>query len=633
MNVPALARPLRLGPVTLRNRIVGAPMERNYCATDGTMTDHYIAYLAARAAGGAALLFTEAAYVRADGKGRVRQLGVDDDRHVPGIARLARAVHRHGAMLGVELNHGGRTAQSRVHGQRPVAPSPVPCLPAGGDLPVALSRADIADLVECYGAAARRCREAGVDVLSVHAAHGYLIHQFMSPATNHRSDEFRRPDLFLNLVLESVRRAAPDLAIGMRVSALEGTPGGLDAEQTLGLVRSARLDLLDFIDVSAGNYEAGQWMVQPGEWRPGVLAPYAARYRELGLPVGVAGRIGTPEIAEAIVAEGQADFVSLARALHADPGWPGHALAGRRFRPCIACNLCIDQLHTGRPVPCSVNPDVAAADRPRRATGVSGSRILVVGAGPAGLESARLLAAQGNRVELVERETHIGGRFRLAAGLRAYPEYHRILDWYARELAGLPVDLRTGVEADGATIAGFDGDAVVLATGGRGHVPDVPGADLPHVIDLLDWLRLDAGVPERCTIWGADREAMAVADHLAGQGGEVLIVGAQPSLAPDVGPRAKGLIVARLTENPKVRILLDSRVRRIERDRILVSDPSGRAWVAASGPVLVSQGVEPAEHLAAGPEVHLVGDAAGNGGSMWAALHDAASLVTALSAR
>jgi 2,4-dienoyl-CoA reductase-like NADH-dependent reductase (Old Yellow Enzyme family) len=132
---------------------------------------------------------------------------------------------------------------------------------------VALDRDDIHRLVECYG-----------------AAHGYLIHQFLSPATNQRSDEFWRPTLFLDLVLEAVRRAAPDLVVGIRVSVLEGTPGGLDAGRTLELVRSARLDLLDFIDVWAGNYQAGQWMVQPGEWRLGVLAPYAAPYRDLGLP-------------------------------------------------------------------------------------------------------------------------------------------------------------------------------------------------------------------------------------------------------------------------------------------------------------------------------------------------------------
>ncbi|MCR3744985.1 2,4-dienoyl-CoA reductase [Actinomadura glauciflava] len=268
MRYPALARPLTLGPVVLRNRVVSAPMERNYCTPDGEMTRAYIDYLAARAEGGAALVFSEASYVRADGRGRARQAGVAEDRHIPGLAAMAAAVHEHGAKAGVELNHGGRTVRSRVSGLPPVAPSAVPCPPAGGDMPAVLGGEEVHDLVECYGRAARRCREAGVDVLSVHAAHGYLVHQFLSPLTNLRTDEFADPMRFLDLVLAAVRNAAPELCGGIRISAFEGVPGGLDAARTLELVRAARLDLIDFIDVSAGNYEAAQWMVQPGGVAP-----------------------------------------------------------------------------------------------------------------------------------------------------------------------------------------------------------------------------------------------------------------------------------------------------------------------------------------------------------------------------
>src|SRR5579862_9148270 len=173
-----LMEPIRLGRVELRNRIVGAPMERNLATIKGLITDEYIDYLKARAAGGTALLFTEAAYVRVDGKGRARQMGVDNDDTIPGIARLSAAVHDHGCLLGVELNHGGRTAQGKVNGYRCVAPSPVPCDVAGGELPLELDEEEILDIIEHYAAGARRCAEADVDVLSLHAAHGYLIHQF-----------------------------------------------------------------------------------------------------------------------------------------------------------------------------------------------------------------------------------------------------------------------------------------------------------------------------------------------------------------------------------------------------------------------------------------------------------------------
>jgi 2,4-dienoyl-CoA reductase-like NADH-dependent reductase (Old Yellow Enzyme family) len=624
MRHPALASPLRIGSVTLSNRIVSAPMERNYCAIDGTITDEYIAYLEARAAGGAALVFSEAGYVRADGRGRARQMGVAEDHHLPGLAAMAEAIQRHGAKAGVELNHGGRTVQGRVSGTRPVAPSAIPCVPAGGDMPRTLGREEIHDLVECYGAAARRCREAGIDVLSIHAAHGYLIHQFLSPLTNRRDDDFAEPGLFLNRVLQAVRQAAPDLCIGIRVSALEGVPGGLDEVAALDLIRSSRLDLLDFIDVSAGNYEAGQWMVQPGEWPAGVLAPYAAPYRDLGLPVGVAGRINVPDAAESVIARGQADFVSMARALHADPSWPRRVLNGRSFRPCIACNLCIDRLHSGEPVPCTVNPDAGRASLPlvRRATATR--TVVVVGAGPAGLEAARLIAGRGHRVHVLEREPRIGGHFALAAGLKGHPEYHRVLDWYAHELDDLHVAVRTGVEAGPEVISELRPDVVISATGGEPHIPEVEGIGLPHVMSLREWLRKDGRPPGRCTVWGADREAMAVADHIAAQGGEVLIVGAQAVLAPEAGPRARMLQAARLDQNPRVRIHLNTHIRRIGPDHLTVDDPAGPMALQTAGPLLISQGVQPAR--AAEASVHVVGEAAGVSPSMHAVLRSAASV-------
>jgi 2,4-dienoyl-CoA reductase-like NADH-dependent reductase (Old Yellow Enzyme family) len=319
-------------------------MERNYCDRSGLLTQTYIDYLSARAAGGCALVFTEASYVRADGKGRARQMAVDRDECMDGIGQLAEAVHHHDALLGVELNHGGRTAQARISGFQPVAPTPIPCIPAGGDMPLELDRGDIYALIDCFAAAASRCAYAGVDVLTVHGAHGYLLHQFMSSRTNSRSDEFGEPTRFFDLVMGAVRQAAPAVALGLRISALEGTTNGLDAEQSFELLRD-KLGDLDFVDVSAGSYEAGQWIVQPGEWSQGLLAPYAERYRSLELPTGVAGRITSPHVAENIIRSEQADFVSLARTLHADPEWPRRVLADRPYRPCIACNLCIDLLN------------------------------------------------------------------------------------------------------------------------------------------------------------------------------------------------------------------------------------------------------------------------------------------------
>jgi len=185
----------------------------------------------------------------------------------------------------------------------------------------------------------------------------------------------------------------------------------------------AQLDPIDFIDVSAGCYEAGQWIVQPGEWAEGLLAERARRYRSLGKPVSVAGRIASREAAESIVEEGHADLISVARALHAGPQWPRWALGeGRAPRFCIACQLCIDELGRHEPVRCSVNPDAGHEHRlrPHPAVRLEGA-VVIVGAGPAGLELACTIAEGGGRVRLVEQERRIGGQFALSASPHGYP--------------------------------------------------------------------------------------------------------------------------------------------------------------------------------------------------------------------
>jgi 2,4-dienoyl-CoA reductase-like NADH-dependent reductase (Old Yellow Enzyme family) len=610
-----LGSPFRVGTVELRNRVVSPPMERNYCTVDGTVTDRYIAYLRARAAGGAALLFTEATYVRADGRGRLRQLGAHADHVMPGLRALADAVHAEGALLGVELNHSGRVGQSAVSGFQPVAPSPVPF---GGETPREPDAAEVAGIVRSFAEAAGRCVAAGVDVVEVHAAHGYLIHEFLSPRTNHRTDRYADPVLFLNEILVAVREAVPATPVFLRLSAFEGVADGLDADATLALAGRIRLDLVDVIDISAGSYEAGEWIVQPGEFRRGVLAPYAARYRRFGKPVCVAGRIPTGDAAEAVLRAGDADLVAVGRALHADPHWPRKVLAGREPRPCIACNQgCIDTVHTQRPIWCVVNPDTGHEWEPAPPP-VASHRVVVVGAGVAGLEAARTAAERGHDVTLVEARPYVGGQFRIAARLPSRAEFGRLLDWYTAELERLKVDLRLATTADAALLRQLAPDAVVVASGGVGVAPPVPGIDSPRVADLRTWLDLRPPVPDdrTVTIWGADRVGVAAADVIAADliatgGASLLLIGAQSDLAPEAGRREKILAVPRLRANPRVRIQLATTLEAIEPDRLLVGHAGTRDWIAVSGPVLVSQGTVPVPvDLGSGSwQTYVVGEA------------------------
>lgn len=609
--------PLTLGrngrtPLTLSNRLVTSPMERNYGTRDGRVTEQYLDYLVERARAGAGMIHTEATFIRADGRGRTHQLGLHNDSVLRSHRRLTDAIHAAGSLAAVELNHGGRTVDPTVSGLRPVAPSPVPCHVSGGHVPHELTTDECRELIDAYAQAALRAHAAGYDAITLHGGHGYLIHQFMSSRTNQRTDEFANPTAFTNAVIAAVRAVVPSMVVGLRISVVEGVSDGMGAEETREVVGKLSLEQLDFLDLSAGCYEAGEWIVQSGEWARGLLSNYAHAYRDLNIPLGMAGRMNTAESVRQALADGTCDFVSLGRAVHADPDFLQNVLNGSAYRPCIACNVCIDNLGSGQ-VTCTVNPRVGRSRVPRQTTALNGQRILVVGAGPAGLTAALELARSGAQITIVDAGDRIGGDLSLAEQMKSTPEFPGFTSWMAREIDRYGMDLRLNERIDWndpevleSTGSRYDG--LVLATGGFPVQPALSVAEsaTARVHPIRSWLRSDLpsladSPPTHVTIWGADSVAMSVADTLADLGTEVLLIGGQTTIAPEAGRRAKILAVPRLESSSNVTIALDSRLTEVAVDSVSYVNHDGVHTVPATGPVVVSQSTTPVNPAVAPP--------------------------------
>jgi 2,4-dienoyl-CoA reductase-like NADH-dependent reductase (Old Yellow Enzyme family) len=424
MGNPLLA-PGSIGGVAVRNRIVMPSMTTRGADEEGFVTEDSIAYYVARAQGGVGLVTVEMASPERAGRHRLRELGIYDDRFLPGLKRLVDAIHAPGARAAIQLGHGGGHTRRDICGETPIAPSAIPHpvqeVTFATVVPEAMTRDRIAETTAAFAAAARRARMAGFDMVELHAAHGYLISQFLSPYENRRDDEYggsleNRARFGLD-ILSAIKRAMPDFPVIFRLNGDDFFPGGMTEPEALQVAVWAAERGADAIHVSGGHYRSlpsGAVMIPPMWMEEAPFLRYAAAVRaRVKVPVIAVGRLGDPAVAAAALSDGKADFIALGRSLVADPQWVSKVAAGKPVRRCLACNTCVDEMRTGARIGCVVN---AAAGRERDFAEPSPPKdeaIAVIGAGPAGLTYALAVAA-GNRVTVFERAHMPGGAFRLA---------------------------------------------------------------------------------------------------------------------------------------------------------------------------------------------------------------------------
>ncbi len=635
-----LFSPIELGGVAIRNRVVVPGHTTNF-AQHNRPTARHAGYLAERALGGAGLIVTEAIRVHPTSAGRHLSLGSFDDESIPAYAAVVDAVQRHGARLFAQIMHAGRQANGEATRTAAWSASALPWSPSA-DTPHAMGRADIETVVASFGAAARRMRAAGFDGVEVHAGHGHLLQQFLSPATNQRTDRYGgdldgRMRLTREL-LAAVQRQAPGLPVGLRVSADEFLDGGLGPDDVIEIVARLSAEIpLAYVHVSHSAYHASYSLATQMADMSFGHAPFR-RHAEMfkkalpDLPVIAVCRLDSLAEAAELLAADEADLVALARPHIADPHLVRKAQAGQEARACLACNQgCISRVEKSLPISCVVNPEVGVEQQwndawqalaaPRR------RRVLVVGGGPAGMQAAISAGRAGDRVTLLERSDHLGGQVRTAARMPHRARLGLMVRDQARELTAYGVEVRLGESADAATVAAGGWDEVIVATGARPRRHDFgPGVPVWTSLEAAERIAAGAGgaaaagaAGRRIVVWDEDEDwtSAAIAEGLARLGAEVHLVSPTPTLYSRITTYSRLALVPRLRELRVRAHLMRTLTVPAARQVTLTDTLSGDRTVLAEVDVIVDLGRPQArdglyralERLPDGPCLHVVGDA------------------------
>ncbi|MEU6537037.1 FAD-dependent oxidoreductase [Streptomyces sp. NPDC047000] len=634
-----LLSPVDLGQVRLRNRVFVPGHTTNF-GHDNRPTARHIAYHAERAHGGVGLIVTEGIRVHPTSAGRHISLGSFDDSSIANYAALAEAVQAHGTRLFAQLLHTGRQANGDATRTAAWSPGTTPWA-AGTHIPHAMGRADIALVVQAFGAAARRMQLAGHDGVEIHLGHGHLIEQFLSPFTNTRTDSYGGSPggrlRFTREVLAEVLDRAPGLPVGIRISADEFLPGGLtppDMVEIVGLLRQEFPLLYVHASHAAyhGSYSLGTQMADMS-FRHAPFRHHAALFKKEfpDLPVLAVCRLDSLPEAAVLVEAGEADLVGLARPHIADPHLVRRAEEGRphEVRSCVACNQgCVGRLEANLPIACVVNPE-AGAEREwaalRAARPAPARRVLVVGGGPAGMEAALSAHRAGHEVVLAEAGPTLGGRISVAATVPGRERLGLMITDLARDLAGSAVGVRLNerVTADdllpGGRLDGFDD--VVVATGARSGKRELPGG--PPVFDILETVAALGGTvsPLRGRVLVRDDQggwaAASVAEALARAGARVHMVSPTASFASKITTYSRLALTSRLGKLG-IGAHLMREVEAARGDTVLLRDTlSGRTEELTGVTAVVDVGLPVADDglyraLDArddAPRVHVAGDA------------------------
>lgn len=570
MKYTKLLSPAKIGRLELKNRTIMAPMSAALGNPDGTVSDPLIAYLTARADGGIAMIITEYCFVTEEGRSSDHQISVTDDGKIPGLKKLVDAVHAHGAKICLQLQHGGRRSMVKV-----MAPSAI-MKQTDRVKPYEMTTQDVYDLIDAFIAGAVRAQKAGFDMVEVHCSHGYLLNDFVSPSANRRTDEFgggltgraKAPVM----IIQGIKKACgADYPVSVRLNGDDMVSDGNLGRDSAALAMLLEEAGADLIDVSGGMNGVG-YGIAPAAVRTGYNADPAEEIRKVvNIPVAVAGRINEPEYAESLLRKGDVDFITLGRALFADPDFVNKAAAGleEEICPCVGClQRCYGSYgHGGQFRGCMVNPFSMRETVLKLEPTQTPKKIVVVGAGIAGMEAAWTAAARGHQVELFEQGSYPGGQFKIAAIPPHKQMLARACVYYSNMCKKYGVNVHYNTKADRALIQSLNPDVVIVATGGDPLVPGIPGLKESGYIANREILLGRIAPGSKALILGGGLQGAETADFMAEHGYEVTIIEMREAIAMDDHPATQKLLLERLTGN-HVQMITSATVKQVFPDGV-----------------------------------------------------------------
>lgn len=577
-NFPNMFSPINIGTVTVPNRFVVPPMGNNFANTDGSMSERSAAYYEARAKGGFGLITIESTVVYKQAKGGPRKPCLFSDEVVPSFKRVADACHAYGAKVSIQLQHAGPEGNSKLTGYPLKAASAI-APSAGREIPEAMPTEEVYRLIECYGDAARRAQLAGIYMVEVHCAHGYLVSTFISARTNKRTDEFggcfenrmRLP----RLIIENIRKkTGGNMPILCRINARDEGDGGVDVHDAAAI--AAYLEQVcgvDAIHVTRSIHIHDEFMWAPNITHGGFNAELGAEIkRAVSVPVILVGRFTEPQYAELLVKQGRADLIAFGRQSIADPELPNKARNGQleKLTPCIACLLgCVPNMLQGRPITCAMNPCVGreAELKPAEVR----KNVVVIGGGPGGMYAARLCALRGHSVTLLEKDAELGGHFLVASYPPGKGEISGAIRSFIVNCREAGVDIRTGTEATPELVASLKPDAIIIATGSVPLRLPIPGLDSCGCSTAEDVLTGKADTGKRVLVVGGGMVGCECVEFLTEREHIVDMVEMKPVIGEDIVPEARKYIMANL-EKHKVTQRVNARVKQFYADGVDFTD-------------------------------------------------------------